>query len=119
MILVYTSVWVSHFRHKNFRLENLLLEDFVYCHSVIIGELACGNLRNRDEILNLLKELPAAKAVTDQDILIFIEKHRLMGKGLSLIDIHLLVSATLSGLLIWTEDQRLHGAARQLGIAYS
>ena len=118
MILVDTSVWVSHFRQKNFRLENLLLEGTVYCHSFIIGELACGNLRDRSEILNLLNELPTAKAATDQDVLIYIEKHRLMGKGLSLIDIHLLVSATLSDLFIWTEDQKLHHAARHSGILY-
>ena len=78
MVLVDTSVWVSHFRRKNPRLESLLLNDLVYCHSFVIGELACGNLRNRDEILSLLRELPPTIEATHEDILIYIEKYHLM-----------------------------------------
>ena len=118
MVLVDTSVWVSHFRHKNLRLEDLLSRDLVYCHPFVIGELACGHLNHRDEILNLLQELPVAIAATDQDVLLFIEKHRLMGKGLAIVDIHLLASAALSGLFIWTEDKVMSYIARQLGIQY-
>jgi len=114
MVLVDTSVWVSHFRRKNDRLENLLSQEFVYCHPFIIGELACGHLQNRDEILYLMQELPGAIQATDKDVLIFIEKHRLMGKGLGIVDIHLLASASLSGLLIWTDDKRMRQVAHQL-----
>ncbi len=116
MVLVDTSVWVSHFRRKNNHLENLLSRELVYCHPFIIGELACGNLHNRNEILYLMRELPAAIQATDKDVLIFIEKHRLAGKGLGIVDIYLLASASLSGLLIWTEDERMRVVARQLHI---
>jgi predicted nucleic acid-binding protein len=116
MVLVDTSVWVSHFRHKNNRLENLLSQELVYCHPFIISELACGHLHNRNEILDLMRELPAATQATDQDVLIFIEKHRLAGKGLGIVDIHLLASTSLSGLLIWTEDKRMRLVARHLHI---
>jgi len=114
MVLVDTSVWVSHFRRKNNHLENLLSQEFVYCHPFIIGELACGHLHHRDEILYLMHELPMAIQATDQDVLIFIEKHQLAGKGLGIVDVYLLASASLSGLLIWTEDKRMRQVARQL-----
>ena len=114
MVLVDTSVWVSHFRRKNDRLENLLSQELVYCHPLIIGELACGHLRNRDEILYLMRELPAALQANDQDVLIFIEKNQLAGKGLGIVDIYLLASASLSGLFIWTEDKRMRQVAHQL-----
>lgn len=114
MILVDTSVWVSHFRRKNKHLEDVLSQEFVFCHPLIIGELACGNLHNRDEILYLMHELPVATYATDEDVLVFIEKHRLMGKGLGIVDIHLLASAILSGLSIWTEDKQMLQAAQRL-----
>lgn len=116
MVLVDTSVWVSHFRYKNFRLEDLLSKEFVYCHPLVIGELACGHLTDRSEILNLLKELPEVKKATDQDVLLFIDKHKLMGKGLGIVDIYLLASCLLSSLSLWTEDKLMRQAARQLGI---
>ena|SRR3569623_1885422 len=119
MVLVDTSVWVSHFRHKNERLDELLSSELVICHPFIIGELACGYLHNRFEILHLLHELPPAILATDHDVLTYIERYRLMGKGLGIIDVHLLVSASLSALSIWTEDKVMHRTARQLGILYS
>lgn len=114
MVLVDTSVWVSHFRRKNNQLENLLAEESVYCHPFIIGELACGNLHDRNEIIHLMHELPESVEATTQDVLVFIEKHRLMGKGLGVIDVYLLASASLSGLLIWTEDKKMRQAAQQI-----
>ena len=116
MILVDTSIWVAHFRHKNLRLENLLSDEFVYCHPLIIGELACGNMSNRREILTHLQELPVVSPVTEQEALVFIEKNRLMGKGLGIVDIHLLASAFLSGLSLWTEDKPMQLVARHLGL---
>lgn len=114
MVLVDTSIWVSHFRRKNTLLEELLLSESVYCHPLIIGELACGHLKSRDEVLNLMQELPMAIQATDQDALIFIEKHHLAAKGLGIVDILLLASASLSGLSLWTEDKRMLQITRQL-----
>jgi len=118
MVLVDTSVWVSHFRRKNNRLENLLSQEFVHCHPLIIGELACGHLHNRDEILYLMHELPSVIQATDKDVLVFIEKNHLAAKGLGIVDIHLLASASLSGLRIWTEDKRMDHIAHQLQLAF-
>jgi hypothetical protein len=90
----------------------------VVCHPFIIGELACGNLRNREEILTLLSTLPMAETADHEEILRFIEMHRLMGKGLGYVDIHLLASALLSGIDFWMEDRSLEKAARKLGISF-
>ena len=118
MILVDTSVWVSHFRRKSDRLENLLSQEIVFCHPFIIGELACGHLHNRDEILSLMQELPVTVQVSDQDVLTFIEKNHLVGKGLGIVDVYLLASASLSNVFVWTEDKRMNKVAHQLHLNF-
>ena len=118
MVLVDTSVWVEHFRGGHVRLETLLNEGLVTCHPFIVGELACGNLANRAEILTLLHTLPMAVDVEHEEVLPFIEKYRLMGKGLGYIDMHLLASAMLTGIPLWTLDARLHKVSSMMRIAY-
>ena len=118
MILVDTSVWVSHLRYGNSHLKELLNNGDVVCHPFVLGELACGNIKNRDEILLLLHSLPPVVSVEQNEALRFIDSHRLMGKGLGLIDIHLLISALLSGVLFWTHDHKLRLASFELNAAY-
>jgi predicted nucleic acid-binding protein len=108
MILVDTSVWVEHFRSGTIGLEMLLIDGQVVCHPFIIGELACGNLKNRTEILSLLQDLPMASRADDDEVTQFIEDHNLMGKGLGYIDIHLLMAALLTRIPLWTIDKGLH-----------
>jgi predicted nucleic acid-binding protein len=114
MILVDTSVWVEHLRSGTIRLEALLNDGQVVCHPFIIGELACGNLKNRTEILSLLQDLPQATCPDDDEVIQFINDHKLMGKGLGYIDIHLLMSSLLTGIPLWTIDKRLHEASLTL-----
>ncbi len=114
MILVDTSVWIEHLRFGTVGLEAELDAGNIACHPFIIGELACGNLKNRAEILTLLKNLPAAAVANDDEVLTFLEYHHLMGKGLGYIDIHLLTSALLTGIPLWTLDKRLHEVATWL-----
>jgi predicted nucleic acid-binding protein len=118
MVLVDTSVWVDHFRKDNAPLGNLLNQGLVSVHPFVIGELACGNLSNRKEILSLLQALPQTEKASDDEILFYIEKNSLSGKGLGLIDVHLLASAQLSDNLFWTNDRRLHETAKKLNLAY-
>jgi predicted nucleic acid-binding protein len=108
MVLVDTSVWVEHFRSGTIGIEVLLNDGHVVCHPLIIGELACGNLKNRSEILSLLQDLPMASRADDDEVIQFIADHKLMGKGLGYIDIHLLMSAMLTRIPLWTIDKRLH-----------
>ena len=114
MILVDTSVWIEHLRYGTVELETVLDEGNVACHPFIIGELACGNLKNRTEILTLLRNLPVAAVANDDEVMKFIEGRQLMGKGLGYIDIHLLMSALLTGIPLWTFDKRLHELATSL-----
>ena len=111
MTLVDTSVWVDHLRNGNDGLSELLLKDEVACHPMVIGELACGNLKRRKELLSLLQALPAVERVSDDEILFFIEQHRLSGRGLGLVDVHVLASCVISQTHLWTLDSRLQQAA--------
>ena len=118
MILADTSIWVDHFRSGNDRLRSLLDQFSIVLHPFIISELALGNFRNRDGVIGHLKNLPAAPRAGDEEVLYFIEQNRLMGRGISYVDAHLLASAALAeGVRIWTLDRRLADAARALGLS--
>ncbi len=114
MILVDTSVWVEHFRHGKIGLAALLNDGQVMCHPFIAGELACGNLKNRSHILSLFKTLPLALVAEHEEVLHFIEKYQLMGKGLGLIDMHLLASSMLTSVPLWTLDKKLKRVSASL-----
>jgi predicted nucleic acid-binding protein len=119
MVLVDTSVWVSHLREGNDELETLLNNGDVMCHPFIVGELACGTIKNRTEILSLLQLLPMAIQVEYEEVLHFIETNSLMGKGLGYVDMHLSASAVLAGVPIWTLDKSFAKINEMLNIGYS
>jgi len=116
MVLVDASVWIDHLRVGDRKLVRLLEDGEVGVHPLVIGELACGNLRSRREILALLADLPSVERVSDEEVLFFIERHRLSGCGLGLVDVHLLASCAVGEVALWTKDARLMKAARQLGL---
>ena len=118
MILVDTNVWINHFKKSHAELVANLNVGCVACHPFIIGELACGNLKDRDEILGLFQSLPSAPVLEPEEILAFIEANKLMGKGLGYVDLHLLAATVLEGIKLWTEDKRLKKAAKDLGVSY-
>ena len=115
MILVDTAIWINHLRTPSKLLIQLLDLEQVLTHPFVIGEVACGNLINRKEIISLLLALPSAQKVDDEELLYFVERHRLMGRGLGLVDMHLLASSHLEAAAIWTNDNNLRLAARHLG----
>ena len=119
MVLVDTSVWVEHFRHGLPELARRLDAGSVVCHPFVVGELACGNLKNRREILELLQTLCTCPTATHEEVLSFIEANHLMGRGLGYIDMHLLASAKLSGIPLWTLDHPLAAAASRLHAIYA
>ena len=118
MVLVDTSVWIVHLREGTVGLDALLMRGHVVCHPFIVGELACGNLKNRLEILSLLQALPMAIPAEHNEVMQFIETHSLMGKGLGYVDMHLLASAVLTRVPLWTLDRKLGETSSKLGIRY-
>lgn len=117
MILADTSVWVGHLRQRDEQLSELLHAGDVACHPFVVGELACGTIRNRDEFLTLLSALPTLAKADDAEVLDVIERHQLMGTGLGLIDVHLLASCMLDGAGLWTHDKRLAATATRVACA--
>ncbi len=119
MILVDTSVWIDHLRAGDAGLGVFLNSNRVLMHPFVLGELACGNLRNRDEVLALLGDLPRSAVATDDEVLFFIERHALMGRGIGYVDAHLLAAVALAGSArLWTRDKRLRTVADSLALAY-
>jgi predicted nucleic acid-binding protein len=120
VILVDTSVWVDHLRAVDKTLENLLDRGRVVAHPFVIGELALGNLRQRHVVIAALQRLPQANVATDHEILHFIDRHALFGLGIGYVDVHLLAAVRLmAGVVLWTRDKRLLGAAEKLRVAWA
>ena len=118
MVLVDTSVWIDHLRNGNEQLVKLLEAGRVLTHTMVIGELACGNLRNRQEILGLLRALPAAREATTPEVMDFVETVPLSGRGLGWVDVNLLAAARLSESPLFTLDRSMRREARRLGVGF-
>lgn len=119
MILVDTSVWVDHLRRGDAGLIDLLERSAVLMHAFVVGEIACGSLHDRATLLELLQDLPAATVANPDEVLTFIDRHALHGKGIGYVDAHLLASVALTpGSTLWTRDARLRRLAESLGCAH-
>ncbi len=117
MILADSSVWIDHLNKSDPIFFRLLQEAQVFVHPFVVGEIALGNLTNRSIQLSHMKLLPFADAATDDEVLAMIERHALFGSGIGYIDAHLLASARLSSLTLWTRDKRLRQVEASLGVA--
>ncbi|HWZ69521.1 MAG TPA: type II toxin-antitoxin system VapC family toxin [Stellaceae bacterium] len=117
MILVDTSVWVQHLRSGDERLAALLNGGEVLGHPFVIGELALGNLRQREAMLSDLRDLPRAVVASDEEVLGLIDRQTLFGRGIGYVDAHLLAAVRLTaGSKLWTRDRRLQAVSAQLGL---
>jgi predicted nucleic acid-binding protein len=119
MVLVDTSVWVSYLRHGNSKLQEMLQDGKVAIHPFIIGELTCGNISNRIEIISLMQSLPMLDVVEHEELLLFIEHNKMMGTGLGFVDVHLMAAVMLAGIPLWTQDKKLKQACYRLSINFS
>jgi predicted nucleic acid-binding protein len=116
-VLVDTSVWIDHLNRGEPHLVELLNQGLAAIHPFVVGELACGNLRNRNEIMDLLCGLPTATKADDEEILQFISRQKLHGKGLGFIDVHLLAACRIDRTRLWTRDKRLLAAAASVQVS--
>ena len=118
MILLDTSVWVDHLRRGDSLVVQVLESGQAATHAFVIGDVACGNLKSRVRVIDLLQALPQLAMAMDDEVLYFIERHKLMGRGIGYVDAHLLAAASISGPLLWTRDKRLREIATELGVAF-
>lgn len=119
MILVDTSVWIDHFRRGDEELVAALQREEVVTHPFVIGELACGNIMNRIQILNMLNNLPMAPSASHDEVLRLIEARRMMGRGIAYVDAHLLAATALHGhARLWTWDMPLGAVAAASRLEY-
>lgn len=119
MILVDTSIWIEHLRVGCPELSDLLEAGEVLAHPFVVGELACCNLSNRDDVLSVLGGMPETRVASHQEVLFFVEQKRLMGRVIGYVDVHLLAAAALTPpTRIWTADRRLAQAAATLDLAH-
>jgi len=118
MILADTSVWIDHLRKRDAALVRLLDTNEIVIHPLIVGELALGNLKHRQVVLEALNLLPSAVVASHEETLEFIEKSQLQGFGIGYVDAHLLAATRLTGgATIWTRDRKLRSAALRLALA--
>ena len=118
MILVDTSVWIDHLNAPVPELLSRLNAGEVLIHHLVIGEIACGTMRNRGEVLSNLQSLPRIREVDHERVFREIETNRLMGRGIGFIDAHLLTSVLAHGdATLWTRDLRLQRIAEEMGVA--
>ncbi|HYN55559.1 MAG TPA: PIN domain-containing protein [Motilibacterales bacterium] len=117
MILVDTSIWVDHLRAGDQRLVGRLERSEVLTHPMVIGELALGSISPREILLDALSALPTSVAASAAEVMHLIETRRLNGRGIGLVDAHLLASVILTpDSRLWTRDRRLGVVARELGL---
>ncbi len=120
MVLVDTSVWIDHLRSREPEMATLEEGRQIFMHPMVIGELACGNLADRNDVLRYLARLPRIVVATDDEVLFFIEHHRIMGSGIGYVDAHLLTASVLHGATqVWTRDRRMMAVADGLGIGFA
>jgi predicted nucleic acid-binding protein len=119
VILVDTSIWIDHLRRASPALEWMLERQDALLHPFVIGEMACGRIKNRDAVLEFFAELPRATVATHEEVMALIESRQLMGRGINYVDAHLLASAALTTeTRLWTRDKRLHDIATLLNLAF-
>ncbi|MCC5888780.1 MAG: PIN domain-containing protein [Gammaproteobacteria bacterium] len=119
-VLIDTSVWVAHFRHRNDNLVDVILRDDGLTHPMVLVELACGTPpAPRGQTLSDVGLLRSARQATWSELRTLIERERLYGLGCGLVDLSLLASVLLTpDSRLWTLDRRLDELARRFAVAY-
>ena len=121
IVLVDTSVWIRFLSDRDpfaTELDALLSRDEVSGHDLVYGELLIGDKGGRKPLLADYEQMHQAPVVPHRDVVEFVRDRRLHGRGIGWIDAHLLASALVSRLKLWTTDPALESVAKELGIAY-
>lgn len=122
MVLVDTSVWIRFLANRAPHaalLDALLARDEVIGHELIYGELLIGDRGGRAKLLAAYAEMHQASLVPHREVVAFVRDRDLHGRGVGWIDVHLLASAIVGRLLVWTADPRFAAVADELGVGYA
>ena len=118
-LLADSSIWIDHLHNAIGEFNRALESEAIYVHSAVIGELACGTLARRTEVLTELMRMPELPDASFGELLALVDRRKLWGRGLSWVDVQLLGAVLLAGAKLWTRDRELHRVAQELDIAYS
>lgn len=121
IVLVDTSVWIRFLSNRDpdaTELDALLSREEASGHELVYGELLIGDKGGRQQLLADYEQMHQAPIVPHRDVVEFVRGRRLHGRGIGWIDAHLLASALVGRLRLWTTDPALATAARELGVAY-
>ncbi|HYU09172.1 MAG TPA: PIN domain-containing protein [Gemmatimonadales bacterium] len=118
IILADTAVWIEHWRRRNDRVVQLLENKSLVVHPFVLGEIALGRISSRAAVLADLALLDSPTVAENSDVLGLIKRTPLWGRGIGWVDAHLLATAMLDHIQLWTLDQQLRTAAQELGVAF-
>lgn len=121
MVLVDTSVWIRFLANRSpyaTGLDALLSRDDVAGHDLVYGELLVGDRGGRQTLLAGYSQMHQASVLPHREVVAFVRGRSLQGRGVGWIDVHLLASAIVERLQVWTADPRFASLARELGVAY-
>lgn len=121
MVLVDTSVWIRFLANRApyaAELDRLLGLDEVTGHELVYGELLIGDRGGRRKLLAAYERMHQAAMIPHPEVVAFVRNRDLHGRGVGWIDVHLLASAVVERLQLWTADPRFSAAANELGVAY-
>jgi predicted nucleic acid-binding protein len=121
IVLVDTSVWIRFLSNRTpyaSKLDGLLSRDEVSGHEFVYGQLLIGDKGGRKKLLANFEQMHQAPAVSHGEVVEFVRERQLQGRGIGWIDAHLLASALVGHLKLWTTDPRLAVIARELGVGY-
>ncbi|MEO8658983.1 MAG: PIN domain-containing protein [Bryobacteraceae bacterium] len=122
MILVDTSVWIRFLAGRTpyaSELDRLLDRDEAAGHDLIEGELLIGDLGGRSDLLKSYGLMHRVSAVAHAEVIAFVRAHKLHGRGIGWVDAHILASALVARVPLWTADEGLAKLASELGAGYS
>jgi predicted nucleic acid-binding protein len=115
VILADSSVWIDHLRRGNAALVSALQEGSIAMHPFVIGELACGTMRRRVDVLADLGRLPRIAVAEHDEVMALVEGRRLAGTGIGWTDAHLMAAALIARVELWTLDRALDVAWQRIG----
>lgn len=121
MVLIDTSVWIRFLANRTpfaAELDRLLDRNEAVAHDLIHGELLIGDSGGRGDLLTAYELMHRLATIPHPEVIDFVRAYKLFGRGIGWVDAHLLASALVASVPLWTADERLAKLAGELGVGY-